>query len=92
MCGAGYVISLTEFNWLCQERTKDPKAAEQSAPQEKPSDGSMQLLVKTRCGKVITVDSLKPSDSIGHVKTKVLCAEGGAHARARGAFECPRPG
>ena len=56
------------------------RAAEQGARQETPSDGAMQLLVKTRCGKVIAVDSLEPSDLIGHVKAKVLCTEAAARA------------
>ena len=40
----------------------------------------MQLLVKTLRGKVIAVDSLKPSGLVGHVKAKVLCTEAAARA------------
>ena len=37
-------------------------------------------MVKTLDGNVVTVDSLTPSDLIGHVKAKVLCAEAAARA------------
>ena len=62
------------------------------ARQEKPSDRATQLMAKALDGKVVTVDSLTPSDLIGHVKAKVLCARACVCVYVFAAFECPQQG